>query len=457
MRELTSARVRSSAPPDAVHVPFVVASLAIALGIGLTLAVALPIQVAIGSIDIGWLAHAQVHGHAQVVGFAALFVLGVAARLAPRFAARPLAMPQLVRPALWLLLAGVMARIVGQPVAQHAPFAVLMTVGALLELLGAMTAFVVFSLTLRPLRRGVSPHELLLWAAPAWLLAQALVGAWWLAELASDGQRFIPATRDAALLHMQVFGVLGSALVGVGLRTFPTFFGAQSATSARAWTIAALVQGGLLAWTGGALAQAADPQFSSVPGAAGQLAVGLGLLLFAASTGWWALRHRLAPASRGLMWGLRPVLASLTVTGALLALGAAQALADGRPVSIVVNDAARHVFLIGVVTLGIVTMAQLILPEFASERFVRQPGGWRGPFFGAALASAAVLRGLLPWAGLEGSARHWGMAAAGVLALVALAVFAVLFARAHRAHGAYLLRLAGRRRGEAIPLREGER
>jgi uncharacterized protein involved in response to NO len=92
-RNLTGERARSPSPSDAVHVPFVIVSLAITKGVGLTLAVVLPIQLAVGSIDLGWIAHAQVHGHAQVVGFAAFFVLGVAMRLAPRFAARPLAAP----------------------------------------------------------------------------------------------------------------------------------------------------------------------------------------------------------------------------------------------------------------------------------------------------------------------------------------------------------------------------
>ena len=218
-----------------------------------------------------------------------------------------------------------------------------------------------------------------------------------------------------------------------------------------------MVEGGLVTWAVGAVARGVDPDISTIPSAIGQLAVGSGLLLFAVSTGWWALRHRLASSSRGLIWGLRPVLASLTVTGALLVLGSVEALTDGRAVSFASSDAARHVFLIGVVTLGIVTMAQLILPEFASERFVRQPGAWRGPFFGGMLGAATVLRGLLPWAGLESPARHWGTATAGVLTLAALAVFAMLFARAHRAHRAYLVRLASRRRGEAISLREVDR
>jgi hypothetical protein len=105
----------------------------------------------------------------------------------------------------------------------------------------------------------------------------------------------------------------------------------------------------------------------------------------------------------------------------------------------------RHVFALGVVTLGIVSMAQLMLPEFASERLVSPPSRWRGPAFGAALSVAVVLRGVLPWAGLGGEERYWAMATGGVIALAAVAAFGALYWRARRRHVAYVARMAAAR------------
>ena len=62
---------------DRVHVPFLMSALLLGVFGGFTLAVSLPIEMAMGDFDVGWVAHAQVHGHLQAVGFAGLFVLGM--------------------------------------------------------------------------------------------------------------------------------------------------------------------------------------------------------------------------------------------------------------------------------------------------------------------------------------------------------------------------------------------
>jgi hypothetical protein len=139
----------------------------------------------------------------------------------------------------------------------------------------------------------------------------------------------------------------------------------------------------------------------------------------------------------------------LAATGVLLFSTGLQSMFAGEATSFATLDALRHVFGIGVVTLAIVGMAQLILPEFASERLVSKPGSWRGPFFGIALSVAATLRGVVLLVGLEGDQRWWAMAAAGILGWVAVAVFGVLVWRAVRSHRAYLERLRQAREQQA--------
>jgi hypothetical protein len=139
------------------------------------------------------------------------------------------------------------------------------------------------------------------------------------------------------------------------------------------------------------------------------------------------------------------------VTGVLLAATAARALLDGSFVSTLQIDAIRHIFLIGVITLGVSVMGQLILPEFASERLVRSPGVWRGWVFGAALSGAALLRGVLPLAGIEGDVRYWLMAIAGLLGLNSIALFAALYVRARNSHRQYLAKIAGWR-SQQVPM-----
>lgn len=418
---------------------------------GFTLAVALPIEAALGRFSVGWFAHAQVHGHLQVIGFAGLFVVGVSTRLAPRFTNRTLHDPS-IRVAFWLLASGLLLRTVGQPLAQHSAFAAVMLLGGALEAAGAMLALVTLTQTLRPWAPPRSPSAALLNASIFWLAVQALLSLWWLGDLAAEGERILPGDRNVVLLEAQTFGFLLSALAGVGLRSFPTFFGAPTPPSRYAWAFAAVLQAGLVAWLLGLGlhldAGGAGPVRLAT---AGQLLLGVAVGAIAILVGWWRRGSRLAPASRHFIWSLRAIAGSLTLTGVLLALTAARALVEDVAVTNVQLDGIRHVFLIGVITLAIVVMAQLILPEFASERLVRQPAQWRGRVFAVTLPLAAVFRGLIPLAGLTGEARYWSMSVGGLLGLGSVAVFAVLYWRARQSHRAYLARIAGWR-GREVPL-----
>ena len=434
-------RVRSA---DSIHVPFVTASLLFGIFGGFTLAVTLPLEVLLGSPDRSWVAHAQVHGHLQAVGFAGLFVLGMGLRLAPRFGSGRLAFPGLVRPGFALLAAGLLLRAIGQPLAGHVFFSALLASGAFAELTGATIFAAIFAATLAPAVRKAEPNALLLLAAVSWFLVQAAFGAWWLLDLALDGGIVLPATEDQALVNLQVFGMVLSAILGVGMRVFPTFFGMPAPRRGPSLVIAVLVTGGLIVWTMGTLLPSgnAGEGLTSL----GTMAVGIAILGAVATFGFGRLRHRMAEASRGYIWALQPVLFWMALTGVGLLAAGARGLLSGEVPSAAGLDALRHVFTVGVVTLAIVTMAQLILPEFASERITQRPAAWRGAAFGGVLSVAALLRGGLPWADrIHGDDHYRAMAAAGLLALFAVAAFGLLYWRARRRHRVFTRRAAAMR------------
>lgn len=435
---------------DDVHVPFIVASLLLGTFGGFTLAVSLPIEVLAGSLDRSWVAHAQVHGHLQAVGFAGLFVLGMGLRLAPHFARNEFAFQGLVRPSFILVVAGLLARALGQPLAEYPPFAALLAAGAAAELIGALGFFTIFTATLGPGVRGLQPPALLLWFATFWFAVQAAFGAWWLITLAADGETILSAAENHALINMQVFGMVLSAILGVGMRTFPTFFGMPAPKPGAAVTGALLLATGVAAWTVGTVID--QPPLEN--GGIALLGVTiLGAVVIFGAGGW---RHRMAPASRNFVWALRPVLLWLGFVGLTLLLAGIRGLAGGDAPSVTGLDAIRHMFTVGVITLAIVAMAQLMLPEFASERIAHPPSQWRGPAFGAALSLAALLRGVLPWADIgDGTEYYRMMAVAGTIALLAVAAFAFLFLRARRRHVAYVANLSAlRSRGASLTMSE---
>ncbi len=430
---------------DDIHVPFVFASLALAVLGGFTLAVSLPVEAALGGYDVGWVSHAQVHGHLQVVGFAGLFVVGVSMKLAPRFASRSdVALASLVTPGFGLMVFGILLRIVGQPLAEHSPFPVLLGAGAFAEAAGALLLAAVLLATLRPALGALDPPALLLGSAACWLAVQGVLGAWWLTELATEGGTILVGTRNSALVNIQFFGVVMGAILGVGMRTFPTFFGAPPTSKPLGRLVFALAAVGVAGWTAGT-AWSTPAWLAS----GGQALVGAAVLTAVGTFGLTSRKHRLAAASSGYVWALRAVMAWLAVTGVVLLWSGSAALLDGVRVGFDEVDAARHIFAVGVVTLAIIAMAQLILPEFASERLVRQPWPHRGVAFAVTLSAAVALRGLAPLLDVEGDLRWWLMAAGGTLGLAGTGAFAFLYARARRGHTAYRRRIAALRNREA--------
>jgi hypothetical protein len=127
-------------------------------------------------------------------------------------------------------------------------------------------------------------------------------------------------------------------------------------------------------------------------------------------------------------------MAWLSVAGLLFAVYGLRGLGRGAPLTFTEIDATRHIVAIGVVLMTIVGMAQLVLPEFASERLVGRQGAWRGAAFGVALSVAVVARAFPRFftGELPGDAVYWLMALAGVIALAVLGLLAFYYGRGVR-------------------------
>ncbi len=426
---------------DTDHQPFIAAALAFGVLGGFSLAFTLPLEAALGRVTVGWMTHTQLHGHIQTIGFATLFIIGVVLRLLPRFGGSELRGVRLQRPMLFALVTGVLLRVIGQPLASYPLFAGITVTGAAFELCGVVLFAYTACATLRSAIRTGAPTALLLAGAAAWLVVQSTLGLWWIGRMAADGREILGARESAVLVNIQFFGVLLGALLGVGSRSLPTFFG-RTAVAATAGRIAALLLNvGLAAWVAGG--------YFDIPrcASAGAAAVGAAILIVAWSIGAWRFPGRLAEASKPLGWGLLPVGVTLGITGLALFATGVRGFGEGAAPSTAAVDSTRHLFALGGVTLGIVTMGQLILPEFASERFAGKPGAWRGPTLAALLVPAALLRAVPVAVGLSGEARWWLLTIAGGLGWAAITTFAVLMRRAARSHRRYLDKIASLQMG----------
>jgi uncharacterized protein involved in response to NO len=98
-----------------LHLGYIWAALAVALGAGLPIGVYLTFVLGFGvPVGAGFASLMQTHGHLQLVGWAGLFVMGISVHFLPRLAGVPLAAPQWLRRILGCMIAGLGVRALGQ-------------------------------------------------------------------------------------------------------------------------------------------------------------------------------------------------------------------------------------------------------------------------------------------------------------------------------------------------------
>jgi hypothetical protein len=410
---------RSPAVPaeDRTYLGFMAASLGVALGAGLVLAVLLAVTTSRGPNQARLV---QAHGWAQLQGWLGIFVAGMGLRLIPRLCGRRPLPRALTLAVLFLLTAGVIGRVIAQTV-DRVPW--LFLSAALLAASGMfLVAFGLLFTLARSHRRGQD------WRWPAWAAA-----AWWALwagltvaaglEGAGNGG-LVPAGLDEPSTWVVLLGPLLNLVWAVQARSVPVFFGRRPPR--RTLVPTALFNLGV---------------FLVLLSVSGQAAVGrIGLGLAGAATVWltplagaiWGQAHRLTVASRPAArfvltanrWGL--------LAGASLLVGAA--LPPGLAVwTERLDTGALHLLGLGLATLLIVGMSRLVAPVFAIQRSA--PRRERGPavilalLVGATGARwvAALLDGSVPEAWITGL-----LGIAGVLAWLGLALFAASLAVAWR-------------------------
>jgi hypothetical protein len=202
-----------------VFVPFFVASLLLTLTWGTTLG-----MINLARLTTGWglgtLPRSSVWAHAyvQVFGFMALFIMGVACHVLPRFVGGALQGARLVSWSFWLQLGGVAGIASGFLCGE--PFTRPLWIAGSAALLAAATLFC--AIVLRTLAAGVAGHE----PFRRWIAA----GAIWL--VVSSALALTAAITDDVRWHRVLWtaalsGFISSWIFGVGRRILPIFLGCR--------------------------------------------------------------------------------------------------------------------------------------------------------------------------------------------------------------------------------------
>ncbi len=421
---------------EAPYQVFLAAALSLALLGGFMLAMLLPIAGAL-EWDWGtrWQEFAQAHGQLQLLGFAGLFIAGMAFRLMPRFSGRPLAYPFAVRSVVVLIGGGVGLRSLAPLFGNDLAHGTLVISGAVLLFVGSIAfAAVIMRTLLHPESKAEATGWFFVLGAGA-LAATGSLNLILTVRAINDGIRMLPVGENNALVSIELYGFILMFIGGIATRAVTTLAG-QPRSQLVARIAAAALAIGAASQTGATLFSAIEepsPNLYRMANVA-LLIIALALLLIVWATGIFHPRaNRVASASQAQFWFVRAAFTWLVVSCLLLSWYAAGALADGKTLDQFEVDAVRHMLTIGVVTMMIVGMAMLVVPEFAGRRL--QHPHERGVMWALFIAInlAAALR---VWPALEGigwlsSDRYWPMAAAGVLATTAVAAFAFMFAQSY--------------------------
>lgn len=398
----------SSSSPRRVHEPYVFAALAIALTAGFGFAAILVAALALHwSPGTWWVATVQAHGHAQLFGWAGLFVLGVGLYFLPRLRGTVLAHASLAPWALAAFVAGIALRTLCQPLlgilgAQETRQSLWGAVGrsglalsGLFELVGA--ALVVFML-ISSFRRAapLSPAAPILPVRPYLALAiLSFVTAYLLnAALgiitALRGGYLFESPLDDALTHILIMGFILPVAFALSVRNLPLFMRlAFPPKRALPFIFTSYITGFILRLVGYGIEQ----PFSSPISGLGMLVEGAAILAFI----WefdvplrrkqpWTVSR--TPPPPGYVETRRPTRArypdygeygrfELLILSAFvwLAFAAFAELVNGAVLvlgsSALLNpDIERHSITLGFITLLIFGMAVRMLPGFSGKRQV---------------------------------------------------------------------------------------
>jgi len=414
-------------------VVFVATALAAALtaGFGLGLWLLLARTVGVSTFGVPWAVLVQVHGTIQLFGFAALFVMGVALHVLPRFrgAASP---PRIV---IWVAFCGTVAavglRAIAQPFVDLPARDVLLAVSSTF-LVAATSSFAIGALL--ALRGGTNPHRADELVMAAGILA-APIGAVLVATgLPLSGAPLLvdPTAEDRAVWAM-LLGSLSTIIFGVWARLAPGFVASAPTLPRRLLPAAAL-------WIVSAAGVSLGVPLTALPLVAGLSAMTWALGVFGPTIA----RQRLPAHARSTMLAVRSAFVWALVGAVALALYQLRAAVTGGDSSYLEISAARHSFALGFVTIMIYGVAARALPSFTDRRL------WslRLQVVTIALANAGVALRVVPQAiGADGPMASGVVGLSGVIAYVALVTFAVNMLQTARGPSS-----RPPARGEAVPM-----
>ena len=305
----------------------------------------------------------QVHGHYQLFGWVALFVVGVAYHILPRLTGIPLPSYRAASASFVLLVTGTLLR-TAQAMDPSAARSMLLLGGAFLEMAGCGVFFWIVSRILAAQPGRLQPYQGYLTLGTAWLGVSALLNFTHAFYLVSRAEFEVPPYLNIPYLTVFLVGFVSFWILGVSLRTLPVFMGLKARPGVAAFLTVPLTLCVALLCVGEGLLLYGAGDLGRYLFGAGGLGLAAGLAVFTWSLGILGRAGEREPGlDRGYEKFLRLGYGWLLISGAMLAVFSVLALL-GMDMNHAFVGAYRHALTVGFITTIMVGMASRIIPVF---------------------------------------------------------------------------------------------
>jgi len=225
---------------DTIYRPFFLAALLVILTVGAGWGVLLLWKIGLGGSFTGVTVHeVNAHGHAQVMGWVGLFIMGFAYQAFPRMWQVDLPRPRLALGSLACVVLGIAARSTAMMFTGSGWALPVHHAGVALQALAASVFLGLIVIAFVRSRQRVTPSSAFILTALAFFFIQTLFSGWHVARLMAAPTRVALleqiATYQAPLRDVQIHGMAMLMIFGVGLRMFPALFGFTEVRIRRAW------------------------------------------------------------------------------------------------------------------------------------------------------------------------------------------------------------------------------
>lgn len=327
--------------------------------------------------------HINAHGHAQIFGWVALFIMGFAYEIFPRiWHARPVN-PALARMVFVCMLIGLLLSIIGIAAPTLPASYGMALVGGLMQI-AACSIFAAQIATAALQRRisGTNAKPLdsstgFILTALGWLVLMSMFSAWHTLAMmsAESGEALLRQVRtwQPALRDVQVDGLAMFMILGVSIRLLPGMFGLAKVNERRAWIALALLIAAVVLECTFLIASQATENFAVAAGLLVPwllLPIGVGLIIWP-----WKFWRPVRFPDRSAKF-VRIAYGWLFLSFAILLFLPMYQWLLGTPFSHAYYGAARHAITVGFISQMIVGISSKMAPGLRGMNILALPELW---------------------------------------------------------------------------------